>query len=105
MLVVYWSSTQSLVVVENKMMKCQHFIAQINKINTQHGLTRHKTALLELSAQGYFSNESATVGELIPQEDTAFLATLLAAIQALINIKLLTTMSKEDRRVNAVKWA
>lgn len=76
-----------------------YFIAQVNRINAQHELTRHEIALLDFSAQRYFSNEFITVGELIRQGDIASQATLHDALKSLINKKLLTTkISNDDGR-------
>lgn len=80
-----------------------YLIAQVKKINAQHELTRHEIALLDFSAQRYFSNTVITTGELIRQGDIASHATLRAALKSLINKKLLTTkISNDDGRVKDV---
>lgn len=83
--------------------KYLYFIAQAEKINAQHELTRHEIALLDFSAKRHFENEVVTVGELIRQVDIASQATLHDALKSLINKKLLATKkSKEDGRVKKV---
>jgi DNA-binding MarR family transcriptional regulator len=80
-----------------------YFIAQVKKINAQHELTGYEIALLDFSAQRYFSNTVITAGELIRQGDIASQATLNAALKSLINKKLLTTIiSNDDGRVKKV---